>query len=58
MLPGSTFRTDAKLIYDDNVSEMSYELPVIGSDVPLSALISDVDLQKGNNQHATNFGLN
>lgn len=46
-LPSGSSRRDIKLIYDDNVSEMSYELPAASSDVPLSALISDHDLQIG-----------
>lgn len=40
-------RHDQKLFIDDNVSEISYELPT-NADVPLRLIISDDDLRIGN----------
>lgn len=40
--------TKQRLIYDDNLSEISYELPVVGTNIiPLNVLIGDHDLQIG-----------
>lgn len=40
-------KSDNKLMIDDNMSEISYEIQST-NDLPLHLLISDADLQKGN----------
>lgn len=46
MFQGFVTKQDQKLFVDDNVSEISYELPA-SLDVPLRLIISDNDLRIG-----------
>lgn len=47
MFQGFVTKQDQKLFVDDNVSEISYELPASLDIVPLRLIISDNDLRIG-----------
>lgn len=46
-LTAITTKRDFRLIHDDNISEMSFELPAVRNEIPIHLLITDEALHTG-----------